>query len=194
MACRSPINTDSSNRGGAVSRAPPAFLANRMSKPDFDKSIAALTAEFSRSGIAELAIRQGDFELYLSNRADDAPGRHALAMGGGSIPSALLPRPQSRPSGAEAARKAEQAIDVPPGAMIVTAPNLGTFYRAPKPGAAPYVEVGAEIAEGDELCLIEVMKLFTAVRAEAAGRLHSILAEDGSMVEAGQPLFALVES
>ena len=75
--------------------------------------------------------------------------------------------------------------------MIITAPNLGTFYRAPKPGAAPYVEVGSSFAIGDELCLIEVMKLFTSVRAEQAGRLLAILAEDGAMVEAGQPLFAM---
>lgn len=81
---------------------------------------------------------------------------------------------------------------MPQGAIIVSAPNLGTFYRAPKPGAANYVEVGSKVNAGDELCLIEVMKLFTAVRAEAAGTVHSVLVEDGAMVEGGQPLFALV--
>lgn len=75
--------------------------------------------------------------------------------------------------------------------MVVSAPNLGTFYRAPKPGAANYVEIGSRVKAGDELCLIEVMKLFTAVRADVDGVIHSVLVEDGGMVEGGQPLFAL---
>ena len=82
--------------------------------------------------------------------------------------------------------------DLPANAVIISAPNLGTFYRAPKPGSAPYVEIGGTVAVGDELCLIEVMKLFTSVCAQQPGRLHAILAEDGVMVEAGQPLFAMV--
>jgi acetyl-CoA carboxylase biotin carboxyl carrier protein len=75
---------------------------------------------------------------------------------------------------------------------VVSAPNLGTFYRAPKPGAAPYVELGSTIAAGDDLCLIEVMKLFTVVMAHISGRVVGIMVDDGVMVEAGQPLFALV--
>jgi acetyl-CoA carboxylase biotin carboxyl carrier protein len=81
---------------------------------------------------------------------------------------------------------------LPADAIIVRAPNLGTFYRAPKPGADDYVRIGSDVAKGQEICLIEVMKLFTAVRSEQAGRVHAVLAEDGAMVEAGQPLFALV--
>lgn len=54
--------------------------------------------------------------------------------------------------------------------MVVEAPNLGTFYRSPKPGAPPFVEIGQEVQKGAELCLIEVMKLFTSVRAEAGER------------------------
>ena len=54
--------------------------------------------------------------------------------------------------------------------------------------------MGSAVAEGDEICLIEVMKLFTAVRATKSGKVHSVIAEDGSMVEAGQPLFVLVDA
>ncbi|PXA83988.1 acetyl-CoA carboxylase, biotin carboxyl carrier protein, partial [Nostoc sp. 3335mG] len=77
------------------------------------------------------------------------------------------------------------------GFEIVRAPYLGTFYRAPKPGEAAYVEIGAEVSAESELCLVEVMKLFTAVRAGASGTIAHILATDGQMVEAGQPLFAI---
>lgn len=108
------------------------------------------------------------------------------------MPAIAAPEKRSARSAAPVAPLTTPVADLPAGAQIVTAPNLGTFYRAPKPGSAPYVEIGDAVTAGDELCLIEVMKLFTAVRADAAGRLHGVLAEDGSMVEAGQPLFALV--
>lgn len=71
------------------------------------------------------------------------------------------------------------------------APYLGTFYRSAKPGSAPYVEVGATTEMDTEVCLIEVMKLFTAVRAGIAGRVHSVLVNDGQLVEANQPLLVI---
>lgn len=166
-----------------------------MSQSQFPDALKQLMDEFSRSDIRELHIRNGDFELYLSTEAGQ--GRH--------IPPAA-PAAQYKPAKApEAVVKTAAApkaapvtvtatADVPDDAIIITAPNLGTFYRAPKPGADNYVEVGAVIKAGDEICLIEVMKLFTALRATEAGRVHSVLVEDGAMVEAGQPLFALVKN
>lgn len=136
----------------------------------------------------ELHIRNGDFELYLSNDANastinrrDPTPRSVPASG--SAPLQQAPAPAQ--SGVTA---------LPPEAIIIRAPNLGTFYRAPKPGADNYVEVGSTISGGDELCLIEVMKLFTSVQSETAGMVHAVLAVDGEMVEAGQPLFAIVNS
>lgn len=155
--------------------------------PDLDKLTAALMTEFSQSGIAELALQQGDFEIYLSTSGRARRQSSATSSSAIPAPSAVLPVEITSSSA-----PVSQVASLPAGARIVTAPNLGTFYRAPKPGAAPYVEIGDTVAEGEELCLIEVMKLFTAVRADVAGRLHAVLAEDGSMVEAGQPLFALV--
>ncbi len=75
---------------------------------------------------------------------------------------------------------------------MVRAPNLGIFYRSPKPGSKAFVEVGSTVAADTEVCLVEVMKLFTTVRAGHAGKVHAVLADDGAMVEAGQPLFAIV--
>jgi biotin carboxyl carrier protein len=68
-------------------------------------------------------------------------------------------------------------------------PNLGIFYRSPKPGAPPYVELGAEVDEETEICLIEVMKLFTPVHAGLRGTVRHICVEDGEMVDHDQPLF-----
>lgn len=147
--------------------------------------LEALMREFSQSGVRELHIRSGEFELYLSDDAsaptvlrNSQPDEPKIAASNKQIPS-VVPEVMG-------------VVDLPSGAIIVGAPNLGTFYRAPKPGAANYVEIGSDVNEGKELCLIEVMKLFTSVQSPAAGTIHAVLAADGEMVEAGQPLFAIV--
>lgn len=197
MEFRLATNTDSSCLGGALFGSTRFLLAAPMSKPDFDKTVASLIAEFSQSGIAELNLHHGDFEFYLSSRSDLPSVRRVSLQRRAAAPAQASAAPASPALAGDQTRPLPQerpAVELPADARIITAPNLGTFYRAPKPGAAPYVEVGAIIAEGEDLCLIEVMKLFTAVRTDRAGRLHSVLAEDGSMVEAGQPLFALVDA
>ena len=163
------------------------------------ETIATLIAEFKRSGIAELEYRHGDFEIYLSTKPGGRLASRRAVPSPGPVTGGVPVPPSPPPSALQGDDRlgddgqVTAAPDLPEGACVVTAPNLGIFYRAPKPGAAPYVEVGATIAEGDELCLIEVMKLFTAVRAAKGGKVHSVIAEDGSMVEAGQPLFVLVD-
>ena len=68
---------------------------------------------------------------------------------------------------------------------------VGTFYRAPSPNAAPFVEVGSAVRKGDPLCLIEVMKLFTTIAAEHEGRIVQIGAENTELVEYGRMLFVI---
>ena len=68
---------------------------------------------------------------------------------------------------------------------------VGTFYRAPSPDAAPYVNEGDLIKEGQALCVIEAMKLMNEIEAKLAGRVVKILAENGQPVEYGQPLFRI---
>ncbi len=79
-----------------------------------------------------------------------------------------------------------------PVATVVEAPVVGTFYRAGAPDAAPFVEVGDRVAPGDVLCVIEAMKLMNDIKAEFAGEVVEVLAENGQAVEYGQPLFALL--
>jgi len=159
-----------------------------MTDPIIDMRVETLIAEFARSGVRELHLRSGDFELYLSND----PYAPAPVTPVAHIPAALAVEPVTAAPPPAPSAAIGKASELPEDAVVVSAPNLGTFYRSPKPGAAFYVEIGATVAVGDELCLIEVMKLFTAVRAEVAGRIHAVLAPDGEMVEAGQPLFAIV--
>jgi acetyl-CoA carboxylase biotin carboxyl carrier protein len=75
-----------------------------------------------------------------------------------------------------------------PTTAVVSAPLLGTFYRAPKPGAAPYVEVGSQVEDDTIVGIIEVMKLMNTVRAGVRGRVVQILGRDGALVEYGEAL------
>mgnify|MGYP001627487789 CR=1 FL=1 len=162
-----------------------------MTDHDPIPGLQTLMEEFARSGLTTLHVRHGEFEILLSND----PGVGSIQKAAGGAPPGRLPAPASAspaPAAVAAAPSRPEPGDVPADAIIVRAPNLGTFYRAPKPGAEDYVRIGADVVPGQELCLIEVMKLFTAVRSEHTGRVHAVLAEDGAMVEAGQPLFALV--
>ena len=81
-----------------------------------------------------------------------------------------------------------------PVATVVEAPVVGTFYRAGAPDAAPFVEVGDRVEAGDVLCVIEAMKLMNDIKAEFAGEVVEVLAENGQAVEYGQPLFTLLPS
>ena len=75
------------------------------------------------------------------------------------------------------------------GLVPIKAPLLGTVYRRPTPDAPPYVEMGSFVKEDDTVCLIEVMKVFSAVKAGVRGRITEVLVETNEMVEYGQPLF-----
>jgi acetyl-CoA carboxylase biotin carboxyl carrier protein len=161
---------------------------------DNEKRLADLQLlidEFKRSGLREMQVQHGDFAIYLSQDAD-APG----LVGNATAPVVQVQRanPVSAAVAAApaAALAAGSAQAVPDGAVVVCAPYLGTFYRSPKPGSPPYVEVGSMVAADSELCLVEVMKLFTAVRAGVAGKVVQVLASDGELVTADQPLFAVM--
>jgi len=77
------------------------------------------------------------------------------------------------------------------GAIEIRAPMMGTFYRAPSPTDPAYAEVGQAIQAGDALCIIEVMKLFTTLKAEQAGTVREIPAENGALVNQGDVLFVI---
>jgi acetyl-CoA carboxylase biotin carboxyl carrier protein len=163
---------------------------------DSEKRLAdleLLIEEFKRSGLRELQARHGDFEIYLSQDAD-APGLGGSASPPGVQVQRVVPVATTPAASAPIAASAQVAAaqDVPAGAAVICAPYLGTFYRSPKPGSPPYVEVGSVVSAESELCLVEVMKLFTAVRAGVAGTVAQVLASDGELVTADQPLFAVM--
>jgi acetyl-CoA carboxylase biotin carboxyl carrier protein len=74
---------------------------------------------------------------------------------------------------------------------VVTAPMVGTFYAAATPGAKAFAEIGAEVKEGQVLCIIEAMKMMNQIESDKAGRITAIMATNGDPVEFGQPLFVI---
>ena len=93
----------------------------------------------------------------------------------------------------EKALKSNTKQDVSESSYSVKSPTVGIFYRRPNPDAPPFVEKGTIVNEGDTLCLIEVMKVFTAITAPKTGKIDSILVDDSSLVEHDQDLFLIAD-
>jgi acetyl-CoA carboxylase biotin carboxyl carrier protein len=152
--------------------------------------ITSLIELFASSGWEELHVEVEGLHLYLSRNplAQSPIGRLAA----GSAPPANSAPAATPPTGggaqANAPPPAAASADVPTHWLAVKAPNLGTFYRSAKPGAAPFVVVGQSVSADTEVCLLEVMKLFTTVKARAAGVVRRICVNDSEMVEYDQVL------
>jgi len=86
------------------------------------------------------------------------------------------------------------AIVTDPNGTTVTAPSVGIFWRSPEPGAAPFVEIGKSVNQGDVLCIVEVMKLMMNVTASTSGVISSIHIQNGDAVEFGTPLFTISQN
>ncbi len=145
---------------------------------------------FNRSDWDEMHLKTDDLEIFLSNDPNARrPSAQAVAapVAAPQVSSTVTSTAAAAaPATAATAHGAE--ISIPAGMVAVRAPNLGTFYRSPKPGAASYVEVGQVIDADTEVCLIEVMKLFTPVKSGVKGTVRQIVVNDGSMVEYEQVL------
>jgi acetyl-CoA carboxylase biotin carboxyl carrier protein len=89
------------------------------------------------------------------------------------------------PEATEPAAAGEPALD----GLTIVSPMLGTFYRAPAPGAPPFVEVGTAVEPDTIVCIVEVMKMMNSVPAGVSGRIAEVRAENAELVEYGQPLF-----
>ncbi|MCG5072782.1 acetyl-CoA carboxylase biotin carboxyl carrier protein [Paraburkholderia tagetis] len=141
----------------------------------------------SESGISELEVTEGEGKVRIVKNAPPVYVQPAAAQ----YAAPVMGAPAAAPGHVgEAAAPAAAAPAVPQG-HIVTSPMVGTFYRAPSPGADPFVQVGDTVKEGQTLCIIEAMKLLNEIEADAAGVIKEILVDNGQAVEYGQPLFVI---
>lgn len=144
------------------------------------QDVAEIVRLLEESDFLELRLEHEGFKLTLKRTgARDADTGSAAAAAHAAVASHVA-------AAVPAATALPDATD--PSLTDVTAPLLGIFYRAPRPGAAPYVEVGSVLEEDTVIGIIEVMKLMNSVRAEVRGTVVEILVEDGTAVEQGQVL------
>ena len=122
------------------------------------------------SSLEDLRLEIGDLKLVVRKR-----GARAEASPETTPEATAAPRPGREPRAAEAE-------------FELKAPMVGTFYRAPLPGAPPFVEVGSLVGPDDVVCIIEVMTLMNSITTGCRGRIGAVLAENGQLVEYGQPL------
>jgi acetyl-CoA carboxylase biotin carboxyl carrier protein len=153
------------------------------------KTLIDLVAE---SGISELEITEGE-------------GKVRIVKGPGPMPAGYVPGPMQMPAmpvvqaapvapapaAAAAPAAAPEAAPAAATGHIVKSPMVGTFYRSANPNSPPFVDVGAQVKEGQTLCIVEAMKLMNEIESDKAGTIKAILVENGQPVEYGQPLFVI---
>ena len=149
--------------------------------------IADILKIIDGSSCDELVLETPDTKLIVRRRST-ASGSASADMRSSEAAPATTPAVSAPPRAAPAAPTGEGLHE---GLHVVRAPMVGTFHRAPSPGAPPFVEVGQAVRKGDPLGLIEVMKLFTTIYAEIDGRVTEICAENAAPVEYGQMLFTI---
>lgn len=153
------------------------------------EDIKSLMKEMDSSSISELKYESEETKITL--RKASAIAEKA------AIQPALQPAPvqiaAAQPIATSASEKAEK--DTEPDASLhkITAPMVGTFFSSSKPDAEAYVKKGSKVDKKTVVCIVEAMKLFNEIEAECKGTIVDILAEDGQLVEYGQPLFLVKE-
>jgi len=142
----------------------------------------------SESGISELEVTEGEGKVRIVKNAPPVYVQPSASY------APQYAAPVQAPAGAieapAAAAAAAPAAAAPQG-HVVTSPMVGTFYRAPSPGADPFVQVGDSVKEGQTICIIEAMKLLNEIESDVSGVIKEILVENGQAVEYGQPLFVV---
>lgn len=154
------------------------------------EEIKELIATLDNSGLTNLEIvdQKGE-RLTLKKKTTEADS-HAVNVTvpvgtvGSVAPTAAIPQ-------AAEAQAAQPEPQAQPKGKTIDCPMVGVFYTAPSPEADPYVKVGSVVNKGDVVCIIEAMKLMNEVTATQSGTIKEILAENGDIVEYGQPLFVV---
>ncbi len=139
----------------------------------------------SESNISELEITEAEGKVRIVKAGEAAPVQYVQAAVPQAAPVAMAP------AAAPAAQAAAAPAEAAPTGHVVKSPMVGTFYRSASPGAPAFVEVGAQVKEGDTLCIIEAMKILNEIEADKSGTVKQILGENGQAVEYGQPLFVI---
>jgi len=149
------------------------------------RKVKKLIELLDESGIAEIEITEGEESVRISRYSQNVPATPVAA-------APVAAAPVAAPAAAEApAAPAAAATEPEDEGFSVAAPMVGTFYASSSPGAAPYVQVGDRVNEGDTLCIIEAMKMMNQIEADVSGVIKSIRVQNGEPVEYGQTLIVI---
>ena len=151
------------------------------------RKVKKLIELLEESGIAELEIKEGEESVRISRLPTGPIATHVQAYAP-PAPAAVV----AAPAAAGTAAAAPVAAAAPKSnEHVVQAPMVGTYYSAPAPGAKAFVQIGDEVKVGQVLCIIEAMKMMNQIESDRAGRVTSVLVQNGDPVEFGQPLFSI---
>ena len=145
------------------------------------EQLKSLLETLEKGDVSEFEYEDEQLKLRL------ALGKKASVVH--AAPVAYAPAAAAPAAGAAPAQPKSNEDDA--NAVFITSPFVGTFYRAPGPEAANFVEVGSSVKQGQTLCIIEAMKLMNEIESDAAGTITEILVDNGKSVEFGQKLFKL---
>lgn len=148
------------------------------------RKVKKLIELLDESGVAEIEIKEGEESVRISRASSHTPQYQAPTQ-------VTVAAPQAAVAPVASAPEPIAASDDLPSGNKVTSPMVGTFYRAPSPGAKPYVEIGDKVNTGDTLCIIEAMKMMNHIEAEVSGTLKAILVEDAEPVEYNEVLYII---
>lgn len=137
----------------------------------------------STEHFSEFRLKVGDIELELRHRKSGTSAPVSPPVKAGAAESTVADRAERAPPAASA--------EWPEGLVVIRSPMVGTFYRAPQPGARPFVEVGQAVKPDSVVGIVEVMKLMNSITADVHGNVEQILLGDASQVEAGQPVIVI---
>ena len=144
------------------------------------RKVKKLIELLEESDIAEIEIHEGEESVRISRASSLTPAVVAATpVAAAPIPAAAQPAPGA------------PSVAPEPEGHIIRSPMVGTFYRAPSPGAKSFVEDGQTVSAGDTLCIIEAMKILNQIESDTSGKIVQILVENGQPVEYNEPLFVI---
>jgi len=150
----------------------------------------------SDSNVTELEITEAEGKVRIVKGATPSGGQvltqQVLMPAAPAVQAANLAAPTATEiADAAAVTAATAAAEVAAAGHTVKSPMVGTFYRSSSPGAAPFVQVGDNVKEGDTLCIIEAMKILNEIESDKSGTVKQVLCENGQAVEYGQALYII---